>query len=376
MKFLWVALIITLSFFNIQCSDKSKSNSKRYFVKGDPKTIVAGTSMKSDLAVDNMKLVDGFYAVEAEFFSELGESKNSDQIFAEQNGKALGQEASIEFDANDRYKFAEKDGKYYYLAPDSTYIVFVNTSSGLKVESITDLNDRPVKVDKNIQHVSLAKDKSSMSVMVYFGEEGSRTLLAITFAKEFSFTDTPRATGDYDFLAGKNIKLRWPSGKNVTLNICTPAMERYESVFRRLLGTWTQHISSTKFDLKILKNPPPFSDLNTQCIYLVKNYIEIDRQQAGGFMGGVLANVTNKIIDADMFYYEDELQKMGISLAQNSNASYMYPTFLHEIGHFLGIGHPEDVENPKKPTVMSYREDADVEYLFPHDIDSIIELYK
>lgn len=378
MKFLSVLLLAGLSIFNIQCSKSGGGSkpSRTYYVNGDPKSFIVGTTMKSDLKLENIADFNELYFDDSIDLLEVSPTESKDEMVEDQKGKSAEESSAdmedITFDDNQKYKFTNESGKYIYSSKDQSVILrFVNQGGTLRVESVKDkLGDRVVH--PYLQHISIAKDKSMVSVLVYDKDSSRKSLSVYFFAKKHD-NQLDLAQGDYDFLAGKNIKIRWE--QDISLNICSTSLKPYESKIKELFRKWTDNISSVRFNMKVLNNPPPFSDLNTQCIYVFENYFTNDPRGEGFTLGLTFTSGTTKFIDSDIFLFETSLSYADASIVEGRNMDTVFETIVHEMGHFLGLGHPENLYAPEHRTIMSYQEYGSYD-LFWHDIESIRALYE
>ncbi|MES2769783.1 MAG: matrixin family metalloprotease [Bdellovibrionota bacterium] len=379
MKYISLLIIAVLGFTNVHCSKSKSSKTKRYYTNGDPLTLVEGTTMSTgSITESNYQEFDGYYLSDAVEFTQKSEVQTMEERLAGQAGSEDQEETAFtSLPESLKFTFKVKDiggVKKYIYSSDQLNISFISKDGHLIAESGT--SEATDILDLKIQHISVKKDRSAFSLMVFVPKDvkGNKNLVALTFTKPFDRVEQ-KATGDFDFLSAKNVKIRWPRNQNITLNVCNSKLKSSVHRFESSMNLWSKHINSTSFDVKYLDNPPPFSDLNTHCIYLVDNYFTTGSEDYAN-MASTYTRARNNFLDSDIFIFEKELRKVRSSVVEWYGVYEIFRVMTHEIGHFLGMGHPTNLLNPSQKTIMSYAKDNTEIRLYPRDIESIQELYK
>lgn len=377
MKYSLLLLWIFIGLLSVHCSNEKKKEPivQRYFTNGDPKAFVAGTVMNTNLTLAELESVNSFSLNMLYIFEEKSEVKSHNEYIADQAGTESGESEVEDSSSSGLFVFSEliEDGvkKYSYKSiQQELELIFVEKNGNLKVEKLN-LNYGTEFVDQNIQHLSISKDKKSFSVLLYLEED--RDLAAFYFTQPFTAIVNKVENGKYDYLAGRNVKVTWPKNEKTTLSICHPMLVKKVNQIRGSFKAWTEEIKSSSFELSILNNPPPFSDLNTHCLYIVDDYLT----KAGNYINpaSTLPYLKNDIVDSDIFLFEKEQNKAEESTFKELFSDRQWESVTHEIGHFLGLGHPSNLVNPEFPSIMSYMDNKQNK-IYPHDIESITELYK
>jgi hypothetical protein len=393
MKYTILSLLLALSPLLIRCSKPvSEVRVESYFTQGDPKTIVEGTTMETKgIPVESYKNFDGFFMNQVYFFQQKSPIKSQQEVLKNQAGTGKEQVKSVTFSESRGYSFSEfiDNGKtkYAYANKENKLeIIFTAENGFLKAEKIQDGEGNMIAVSPTLQHISVSKDKATFSILLYIdiektdapSEDNSKELIAFYFTKPYEWKLDLVESGNFDYMLGKNIKLFWQKDQKVTLGLCNPNLVSKKEQINLSLKSWTQYIKSPTFNVQFISNPPPFSDLNTHCIYIVDNYLT---RATPGFSNPAvtLMYARNNIEDQDILLYEKEINKFQGSVLGNDR-EWADPTLwmdiTHEIGHFLGLGHPINLMHPEFQSIMSYSDDVVTHVPFEHDIEAITALYK
>ncbi len=126
-----------------------------------------------------------------------------------------------------------------------------------------------------------------------------------------------------------------------------------------------------KIVTKTLSTYPPFSDLNTHCIYSADNY----QTTFSGEIMNAGSTITigdtfqGKLVHSNIIIWLKENAKAGIPLDDKSSLRRLRRVIAHEFGHMLGLHHQfsDDIES-----IMSYK---GVEWITDYDYEVIARLY-
>jgi len=272
---------------------------------------------------------------------------------------------------------------------DLTLVKFVKSESGgfsFNKKYLEDVS-KADKTGSNIRllHISVKKDETAVSVLFSGNSGGKRFVVAYEIQKRedlsLNLTFLDKA---YKYMLGPGLRTGWSQDHSVELSTCefisNPELSRSVS---QGVAPWAA-VLKNRLDLseKIYKKCPPFSDLNFHGFYFIRDWIEV----LGDY--GVLGRASNsydlrrgEIIDSDIFIllseWDEGLSKQGVDVFKpgvlSSNPKVkemMISTFIHEIGHFLGLHHQFD----GTASVMSYEKGSRL-HLTSYDKKAVQALY-
>jgi len=228
-------------------------------------------------------------------------------------------------------------------------------------------------------HYSLKNDKSAFSILAKGNdEEFGVMLISVVFIKPDLRKNVSHGSTKYNYLLGPGVKARW-SSPEINIDLCTTDVARYYYA-QKAIESWQDAFASSdtkmKFKFSQKRDYPPFSDLNSQCVYFVNNLIrEADEKYSNmGTTFLTLDSQAGKIIDSDIIIWDKEINKIRNYYQKEGHEfneqQFYYETIMHEYGHYLGLDHQF---NPNVPSVMSY---ADTSKIRAYDIEAINELYR
>jgi hypothetical protein len=277
---------------------------------------------------------------------------------------------------------------------DQTWL-FADSSSGyvaLKAKqdnsgrlAVTEILGIPV----DMVHYSITPDRRTMSFLGRTKDQtmGS-TLVAASFSQRYrGSTPILRTSTAFSFLAGKGIPYRWQK-QTIELSLCLPEGDRQarlgadtirtESIHELVQEAWQAWIQNGRVGerpaaMKLLtQNVPPFSDVNTHCVYSVPEYAHEASQEVltAGLTLPMVNHSLGTIESASVFLFEQAIARIP------GERSYL-STAIHEIGHFLGLGHEFDKDADGRYRNLSAMAYAENRTVFPteHDRKAVQELY-
>ncbi|MEK6554296.1 MAG: matrixin family metalloprotease, partial [Bdellovibrionota bacterium] len=225
-----------------------------------------------------------------------------------------------------------------------------------------------------ILHFSRHKNGNIFSLLAYGTDKDGRTLNAIYFAKKFNPQIPTRTAKPYFYLMGPGYKYNWKE-KQLTIDVCGEHDEFVEDHTVHAINEWNSALGKKmKIEFGLPKKFYPFSDFNQHCIYIVDNILsKADPRRANyGTTYTIENSEKSELIDSDIFIFKKEFEKNGYSFDAAELRQEMRFTFVHEIGHFLGLDH---VFEDGVKSIMGY--DFDLEpKLQPIDKEAIRALYE
>lgn len=372
-KILFLCLLLTLT----ACGDKKSSKTgiegttslSTIFVKGDPKELIRGSTLatKSLISESNLADFDNYSLTNISQFTERLVIVEKEDTGNPEDGNEATEEDQTK-NGQPFYTF-DKVGDYYlYLNPQSNFIFTFKVNNGnLELKSFdTGYGFYDVKA----LHYSVKKSKDAFSILVELedSDEG-RVLLSFVFTKKSEQKNILKVDDHFKYIMGSGVAIGWPQKEILQVDVCGNQYKSTENAFSTGIQMWKNALKD-KLTIKTnyLSVYPPFSDLNSHCIYTVKDYSTEARRQYKNPASTVTIYDTYKaeIIDSDIFVWVKEVEKDGDIAKQ---ASYVADVTAHELGHLFGLHHQFD-ENYK--SIMSY---DNVPYITEYDEEAVSYLY-
>ncbi|MDB2426090.1 matrixin family metalloprotease, partial [bacterium] len=265
-------------------------------------------------------------------------------------------------------------------------------------------------------HVSIAKNGSAISFLTYdkFSDEG--VSLDMLIFRSLSHNKPKIGNTKFNYVEGPGVKVRWDLEKEKEVSICGKQSRLLEFPVKEAINTWQEGLGKPlNFKVVYKDNYKPFSDLNQNCVFYVKNFREEASKKITTFAlnAGFRHYEEGQFISSSILFFEEDF-KLDIRSSDDSvptvnlvelfekisspgfekeyDKDYMktYPsieaiplkfweshfykyyflnTALHEMGHFIGLDHIFD----ETPSIMSY--DYDDNVLTGYDKKAVKELY-
>ena len=323
--------------------------------KADPLTIVSGASLNPEI-VPERNLENGqskYYLVSKKVFRSHGEDIEGQYPLSYPQNFSLAYEMT-------------------YNGPTNSFLFSNNQSSfpGLELEAQADdsykflsLREQGKFYDVDMLHFSKAENNRSMSFLFVIYKNNIKELWSLVFSQNVGEIIEERDS--FSFILGRGQRVAWRSKPK--LNVCTSANLNSNS-----MSSWQKAWGDRFLEIKHLSKYPPFSDLNNNCIYFIENYPRNVRglHNNTGTTFPIYDAQNNSFIDSDIFIWASEFEKNNLTPAQKN--TILNRTIIHEIGHFLGLGHEENT-----PSVMAIKLDDPLATEVPskYDFDALEQLY-
>ena len=185
-----------------------------------------------------------------------------------------------------------------------------------------------------------------------------------------------------------NSQIGWPQDKKLNVDVCSKSLNlpikgtdpgEIQYSFETL-NLW-KDVLNERLDIEYRHRTefPPFSDLNSHCIYTVEDLLTEQNSEvnSNGFALNFYDETKSTVIDSDVFMVIKEinkvvnyLEKYGLSHDDYDFQKSVDETLLHEVGHLLQLGHQfTGIES-----IMSYDAYEEAK-LYEYDVAAIQALY-
>jgi hypothetical protein len=370
---LFLCLLLTLT----ACGGKKNSKTgiegstslSTVFVKGDPKQLIEGSTLNKTSFITESNIAEfSDYSL-----SNIWQFTENDVIVEEEDtgSPETGNEATEEDQTTSPkayYSFSKTVDGYVYSNPKMKLDLVFSINNG-KLE-LKNLETNYGIYDLKILHYSQKKTKDSFSIMAELQDsDNGRVLLSFVFVKKIEQKQITRVDDHYKYIMGPGVVLPWSQQEVLQIDICGNQYKSTEYAFNSALSQWKKALKNRMtIKTNFLTNYPPFSDLNSHCIYTVNDYITEPRPEYINSASTTTNFDTFKgeIIDADIFVWVKEIEKDGDI---NNQASYLAGVTGHELGHFFGLDHQFDKDYE---SIMSYDQTY---YITEYDNEAINNLY-
>jgi hypothetical protein len=331
-----------------------------FVVSGDPMALVAGTQMNRQNYLTESEL-QNVYLNGLMLFKE----KQPDSFIESADIAPNSIYSSRAYDsAYGKTVRHTKQGTKFVLGSMSAQqgpieMVLRQVGSQYRLDGIL-LAGQKQAVPVEMLHISHKKNNRAFSLLFYgnFSLEGT-VLFALNFEKKGIETQSSfmeRALHDLFlfFSPDDHLAMKWSDQQTVTLNLCgVNQLAGQRAVLAYV--KWKEAIGSNlDFKVDVLESYPPFSDLNTSCLYQVDSYAKEPLNQEQAIAGSATAFAyqdSGEIFDGDIFIWNQEIRKIAPDTPLDHEVfTGLYDfVMVHEMGHFLGLAHQWF-----RPSVMSY----------------------
>jgi len=399
----------------VSCSKETKSKEgqvRHIFVHGDPEELVNGATMnpQSFLTESNLHSFDHFdfsIGLVISEFSEINKeqaekeaSKNAEELSATtENRSTLRAYAFRKYVALSESPSAAPTGngrtnETTRAAASTIYEYYDNKSKDVALRGIVK-PDGKISIYEvlgqklDVLHYSLSRDSRTFSILGRAQDtKAGKSLIHASFSQRYAGGNGPQiASPQFSFIGGKGVIYRWEK-PTISLNLCILDRNRERkitgqgeaertvvSLIQEAWGSWQRSgkIGDKPVDFNIIdKNVPPFSDVNTACIYSIPKFAYESSNQF--VTTGLTVPTTNSSLGT--------IEASTVFLFEQAIARALQPraylgTAVHELGHFIGLGHEFERDsngNYLNLSVMGYLNNGTL-YPSEHDFLAVQEIY-
>lgn len=354
--------------------DQEIASLKTIFVKGDPANLLQGSTSNSlsFLTASNLKNFSDYSLVDITQYTEKEELIAEYDIKNINSDNAAPEEDKTKNAGKSLYRFVHSGEDYLYSSPSGELeLVFQLKNgkldlSGLQFKNGLGHNLKPI-------HYSLKNTRNAFSILAQRedGDQG-KVLLALTFVKKTKQKEISKTDMIYKYVFGPGVKVAWNQNNKLEFNICGAPSAKIEEAYKDGINMWKGALEGRlKISTKSLATYPPFSDLNTHCLYSANNYQRTFSQKVmnAGTTTTIGDTFQGKLIHSSIIIWIKENSKTGIPLEDIASLRRFRRVAAHELGHVLGLEHQFDDEIE---SIMSYQ---GVEWITDYDLETIAQLY-
>jgi hypothetical protein len=370
-------LLLPLFAMPIACSkSKSKSSIPRYFYHGDPMEMISGSTTNPKMGFDKKTYTnfDNYTLSSIVIISEKSERESVERENAEE-----GNEATESLDSTNRsnlFSFTDiVDNKITYKGSYSGFPLQldfeISSDDTLILKNITAEN---ASAQATLLHYSVTPNQRMFSVLAFATDDDGKYLVSMVFAKDLDPSLVKSGDDKYFYLEGKGVMVAWNKSKVLEVNLCLAKDKKIEiqgkyanfrlPITNNFIKVWQKALEPLlTITYKETDKYPPFSDLNTHCVYVLDSYLTEQNPTLLNYGMALTINDISKseIVDSDIFLNSAEFAKQvkvydsGYGYVSSAEISKhllekLEYTLVHEFGHFLGLDHVFDGTN----SVMSY----------------------
>lgn len=347
-----------------------------YFVHGNPLTLIKGSTQNksSFLKVSELDRYKNFTMSGFTMFVEKSEKDpptNWDEVEKENSTESEEDEIRKAFDLSD-YQFNKISGSRWFYQNSVAGSETLEFTESNGVLSLTGFDGFPV----DVQHYSLKNDGSAFSILFSTSTQSQgRVLVNLSFASNADIQPLVFAPEGYSFLFG-SAQVAWKDP--LKLQACGKFNSQEKVSIQASMEAWFKDKEFANFTTAVplafsfTETYAPFSDLNQQCIHLVYNFKaeSSDDFYVAGLAASAVNTASKALIDSDIFLFLDHSPVRAQLTAGDSE------TLIHEIGHYLGLGHEfrKDESNlALHPSIMGYSQGT--KSISDWDFEAIRKLY-
>ncbi|MBK9039743.1 MAG: hypothetical protein IPL83_11360 [Bdellovibrionales bacterium] len=377
-----LAYCLISSFCFMGCAKEKKksiegsSKVQTYFVKGDPKNLISGSTGEpsTPFGGDQIRETNNYLLTSIIQFTEreVALPPNSNRDLEKENAPRDKESPSKErkTEVSKDFNMIEKlNGVWSFESQDPGQLKFLLSSDTNGKFKIFALQLREKTLPVTPIHFSCSQNCQIMSFLGrYDAEDSGSALVAFYWTKNEPTPPVPIGTKVFNYIFGKGVKIPWNNKSPLPVKICGTQTRKIEKPIRQAVANWSQLLTDRlEIELETVDTYPPFSDLNFHCIQIVDNYLmEQDPEiSQHAITIGTSNPITNQMQDSDIIIFAKELEKYEDF---SNDIPGLVRTVRHEFGHLLTLDHQFETES-----IMSYNPE-DIQCSF-YDAMAIANLY-
>ena len=390
MQKIFSVVLVSLCLSSCGVKKEKKATVTKYFVHGNPELLLEGSTLnkKSFFTEENILRLKNFHINMATLFVERSEiitEKTQTHEDIEEENKADPTDLTLNRSGNDAQVVSisstKKQVSFSYIDQVESLITLNLEKNVNNTFDINGVQFGDATYPLEVLHYSINSSETAFSLLLKGKTQVNKTYLyAFYFAKNTATKsyDTTYVDKEFNYIAGSGVALGWDQAKELNIGYCGKESSKYADKMTTAVERWQKQLGDNRLLLKNVNRStyPPFTDINTHCLYVSNTYMTLADQGAinGGVTIPVINFLTGEYISANILIFNGEVDKYDeYGVSREFKNGLMDEVFTHELGHFLGLGHKGLGEEDSTSSVMSYsRDSADLE---DYDARAIQALY-
>jgi hypothetical protein len=383
-------ILMSICLSSCGVKEEKKPSVTKYFVHGSPELLLEGSTFdrKSFFTEENILRLKNFHINNAALFVERSEAtveKEQTHEDIEEENKADPTDLTLNRSGNDGKVVSlsptKKEIRYSYIDSTETLLKLNLEKNINNTYDISGVQFGETTYPLEVLHYSINSTETAFSLLLKGRTEVNKTYLyAFYFAKNSTTKsyDTTYVDKEFNYIAGSGVALGWDQTKELNMGYCGKENSKYSEKMTMALNKWQTQLGDNRLLLKNVNRStyPPFTDINTHCLYVSNTYMTIAAQDSinGGITIPFINYLTGEFISANILIFNGEVNKYDeYGVSSDFKDNLMDEVFTHELGHFLGLDHKGLGNEDATSSIMSYsRDSADLE---DYDVQAIQALY-